>query len=130
MRKQKGMTLIGMLFTAVVVVMAAVIIMRIIPVYLQHYSIVQSIKALNTTTESSLSGDPATDALMLRTSLTKRLDINGVEDLLGNQLVISPSGPKKYKVKLKYQVVKPLVYNMNLMFDFDDTYEVIVGSEN
>ncbi|KTD64983.1 DUF4845 domain-containing protein [Legionella shakespearei] len=130
MHKQKGMTLIGMLLTAAVVVITAVIIMRIVPVYLQHYSIVDSIKSLSTTPELSLSGDPALDTMELRKSLDKRLDINGVEDLKPNQISIVPSGPKKYKVKLKYQVVRPLVYNMKLLFDFDELYEVTVGSEN
>lgn len=130
MQKQKGMTLVGMLFTAAVVVILAIITMRIVPVYLQHYSVVQSIKALNETPPSSLSGDPAADTMVLRDSLDKRLDINGVEELARNQIIITPNGPRKYKVKLKYNVVRPLVYNMKLMFDFDEIYEVTVGSEN
>lgn len=130
MQKQKGMTLIGMLFTAAVVVILAIIIMRIVPVYLQHYSVVQSIKSLSETPLTSLSGDPAADTGVLRDSLDKRLDINGVEELTRNQITITPNGPKKYKIKLKYQVVRPLVYNMKLLFDFDELYEVTVGSEN
>ncbi|KTD51277.1 DUF4845 domain-containing protein [Legionella quateirensis] len=130
MQKQKGMTLIGMLFTVIVVVMAAIVVMRVVPVYIQHYSIVQSIKGLNSTPASTLTGDSYTDIDTLRKSLTKRFDINGVDDLKNDQLVISPDGPNKFKVKLKYQVVKPLVYNMSLLVDFDDTYEVVAGSEN
>ena len=130
MQKQKGMTLIGMLFTVIVVVMAAIVVMRVVPVYLQHYTIVQSIKGLNSTPASTLTGDSYTDIDTLRKSLTKRFDINGVDDLKNNQLIISPDGPNKFKVQLKYQVVKPLVYNMSLLVDFDDTYEVVAGSEN
>ncbi|KTD32273.1 transmembrane protein [Legionella moravica] len=130
MQKQQGMTLIGMLFTVIVVVMAAVVVMRVVPVYLQHYSIVQSIKGLNETPVSTLTGDSYSDIETLRASLSKRFDINGVDDLNNDQLVISPDGPNRFKVKLKYQVVKPLVYNMSLMVDFDNTYEVVVGSEN
>ncbi|MBL7479119.1 DUF4845 domain-containing protein [Legionella bononiensis] len=130
MRKQQGMTLIGMLFTVIVVVMAAIVVMRVVPVYLQHYTIVQSIKGLNSTPASTLTGDSYTDIDTLRKSLTKRFDINGVDDLKNDQLVISPDGPNKFKVQLKYQVVKPLVYNMSLLVDFDDTYEVVAGSEN
>lgn len=130
MQKQKGMTLIGMLFTVVVVVMAGIVVMRIIPVYLQHYSIVQSIKALSSTPISTLTGDPLSDVGVLRRSLTKRLDINGVEDLKEDQLSITPSGTNKFTVKLKYQVIRPLVYNMSLLFDFNETQEVTAGSEN
>lgn len=130
MRKQQGMTLIGMLFTVVVIVMAAVVVMRIIPVYLQHYSIVQSIKGLNSTSADTITGDPYTDVENLRKSLTKRFDINGLEDLNGEQLIITPNGPNRFKIKLKYQVIKPLVYNINLLVQFDEIYEVVAGSEN
>ncbi|HEO8155467.1 TPA: DUF4845 domain-containing protein [Legionella pneumophila] len=129
MRKQQGMTLIGMLFTAVVV-MAGIFVMRVVPVYIQHYSILHSVKSLNSMSVSSLSGDPLTDVATLRESVTKRLDINGIEDLKPGQLVITPSGPNKFKIKLKYQVIKPLVYNMSLLFNFEDNFEVIAGSEN
>ncbi|WP_298624110.1 DUF4845 domain-containing protein [uncultured Legionella sp.] len=130
MRKQQGMTLIGMLFSVVVVVFAAVVVMKIIPIYLQHYSVVQSIKGLNATPFADMTGDSYADAMTLRKSLGKRLDINGVEDLKNEQLSISPSGTNAFKVKLKYQVIRPLVYNISIMIDFDDTYEVVTGSEN
>ncbi|HAZ7571737.1 DUF4845 domain-containing protein [Legionella sp. PATHC032] len=130
MRKQQGMTLIGMLFTAVVVVMAGIFVMRIAPVYIQHYSILHSVKSLNSTSASSLSGDPLTDVATLRESVTKRLDINGIDDLKPGELVITPSGPNKFKIKLKYRVIKPLIYNMSILFNFEDNFEVIAGSEN
>ncbi|MCL5271753.1 MAG: DUF4845 domain-containing protein, partial [Gammaproteobacteria bacterium] len=101
-----------------------------IPVYLQHYSIVQSIKGLNATPSSDMTGDVYTDVTTLRKSVTKRLDINGVEDLKNDQLIITPSGTNTYKVQLKYQVVRPLVYNISIMIDFDNTFEVVTGSEN
>lgn len=130
MYKQKGMTFIGMLFTVVVIIMAATIVMRVVPVYLQYYSIIKSIKGLNEVSPSSLTGDPLVDVNALKSSLDKRLDINGVESLKGNQLMIEPIGANKFRVKLKYQVIKPLVYNISLLFDFDHTEEVITGSES
>lgn len=130
MRKQQGMTLIGMLLTMAIVVMAAVVVMRIVPVMIQHYSIVSAIKSLNQTPASSLTGDPISDTGYLRSSLSKRLDINGLDELKENELVIVPDGEKKFKARLKYQVVKPLVLNVSLLFDFNDTIEVVVGSEN
>lgn len=130
MHKQKGMTLIGMLMTVAVVVIVGITIMRIVPVYMQHYSIVNSIKSLNSTPLSSMTGDPSVDIFTLKRSLNKRLDINGIEDLKDNQILISPNGEHKFKARLKYQVVRSLVYNMFLLFDFDETYEVVAGSEN
>ncbi len=130
MRKQQGMTLIGMLLTVAAIVMAAIVVMRLVPVYIQHYEIVQSIKSLNTVPVSSLSGDPLADITVLRSDLTKRFDINGVDELKEGEVTFTPDGEHKFKVRLKYQVVRFLAYNVNLMINFDDTYEVIVGSEN
>ncbi|CAM2803356.1 DUF4845 domain-containing protein [Legionella worsleiensis] len=130
MHKQQGMTLIGLVLTVLVVVGTAVVVMRVVPVYLQHYSLVQSIKALNSTPDSLLTGDAYTDVDTLRKSLSKRFDINGVDDLKADQLTITPSGLNRFRAHLKYQVVKPLVYNVSLLFDFDDTYEVVTGGEH
>ena len=129
MQKQQGMTVIGMLLTMAVVVLAAIVVMRIVPVVIQHYSIVTSIKSLAQTPASSLTGDPATDVEILHNSLSKRLDINGLDDLKPGELVISPDGANKFKFHLKYNVTRPLMYNVSLLFSFDRTIEVEVGSE-
>jgi hypothetical protein len=130
MRKQQGMTLIGMLLTMAVVVMAAIVVMRIVPVVIQHYTIVTAIKSLAETPAATLTGDPVADISTLRISLTKRLDINGLEDLKPEELTIVPDGEHQYKAHLKYTVIRPLVYNVSLLFHFDRNIEVVVGSEN
>ncbi|BCA96219.1 DUF4845 domain-containing protein [Legionella antarctica] len=130
MQKQQGMTFISMLFTVAVLVMAAVVMMRLVPAYIQHYEIVQSIKSLNTVPVASLSGDPLADVDVLRSSLNKRLDINGVDHLKNNEIIITPKGEHRYQVKLRYQAIRFLAYNINLLINFDNTYEVVAGSEN
>jgi hypothetical protein len=130
MHKQQGMTFIGMLLTMAAVIMAAILVMRAVPVYMQYYSIVESIKGLNTVPVASLTGDSYSDVEVLRSSLNKRLEINGLDNLKPDQLTIVPSGTNKFTVTLKYQVIKSLLYNVNLLFDFNDTEEVIAGSEN
>lgn len=130
MRKQQGMTFVGMLLTMAVVILAAIVVMRAVPVYLQYYSVKQSVKGLNTIPVSSLTGDPYSDVEVLKSRFNKYLDINGLYDFKSDQLVIEPQGPNKFLVKIKYQVIKPLIYNISLLFDFNDTEEVTVGSEN
>lgn len=130
MKKQQGTGLIGMLMTIVVVVMVVAIGMRAIPVYFQYYTIVQSIKALNLLPASSLSGDPMADVDVLRNDVSKRLEINDLADLNKDQLIIMPTGVNKFVFSVKYQVIKPLVYNVSLLFDFNKKLEVKIGSEN
>jgi hypothetical protein len=128
--KQQGMTFVGMLLTMTVVIVAALLIMRAVPVYIQYYSILESIKELNTVPVSSLTGDAYSDVEVLRGSLNKHLEINGLDNLKPDQLAIVPDGTNKFRVTLKYQVIKPLLYNINLLFDFNKIEEVTVGSEN
>ena len=130
MHKQQGMTFIGMLLTMAAVIMAAILVMRAVPVYLQYYSVKQSIKGLNTIPVSSLTGDPYSDVEVLKSRFNKYLEINSLDNLKADQLVIEPDGTNKFIVKLKYQVTKPLLYNVSLLFDFDDTEEVVIGSES
>lgn len=130
MRKQQGMTLIGMLLVVACFVMAAIVVMRLVPVYLQHYEIVQSIKALKDTPRDTLTGDPSADVMVLRSDLNKRLDINGVDYLKENEVAFIPDGEHRFKVKLKYHTTRYLAYNISLLIEFEDTYEVVVGSES
>ncbi|KTC81730.1 DUF4845 domain-containing protein [Legionella cincinnatiensis] len=130
MHKQQGMTFIGTLLTIVALVIAATVIMRVVPVYWQYYSIIKSIDELNSIPASNLTGDSMHDINELKSVLDKRLDINGIASLNENQLTIEPIGANKFMVQLKYQVIKPLIYNVRLLFDFNHTEEVVAGSEN
>lgn len=130
MNAQRGMTLIGMLLTMALVVIFGLIVIQTVPVYIQNYSIKQSIKALSVIPASSLSGDSYTDAQFIQDSLSKRLDINGITSIKEEQLKVIPLGLNRFKVSVKYQVINPLMYHASLLFDFDETYEVKVGSEN
>ena len=130
MRKQQGLTLVGMLLTVLAVFFAAVIVMKIVPVVIQHYTILSAVKALNDVPAASLSGDPEADVAFLKDSLAKRFDLNGIDDLKPDELVINEEGTNKFKVHVKYQAVRSLVYNVSLLFSFDDTLEVSIGGQS
>lgn len=100
-----------MLLTMATVIIAAILVMRAVPV-------------------ASLTGDSYSDVEVLRGRLNKHLEINGLDNLKPDQLTIVPNGTNKFTVKLKYQIVRPLLYNISLLFDFNDTQEVVTGSEN
>ncbi|WP_115707004.1 DUF4845 domain-containing protein [Legionella sainthelensi] len=130
MYKQKGMTFVGTVLTIIAIVIAATVIMRVVPVYLQYYSIIKSIDDLNSIPASNLTGDSMQDINELKSVLDKHLDINGITSLKENQLTIEPLGANKFMIRLKYQVRKPLIYNVSLLFDFNHSEEVVAGSEN
>ncbi|WP_133128011.1 DUF4845 domain-containing protein [Legionella nagasakiensis] len=128
MDKQKGMTLIGMILTMIIVIMAGVVLMRIVPVYLQHYSVNKSIHALNRIPNSELSADPSANALLLKSKLLNQFYVNGI-DIPTEKIRITLDRQGKFRVAVTYQVIKPLVGNISLLFNFDESQEVNPGGE-
>ncbi|AHE66499.1 hypothetical protein Loa_00940 [Legionella oakridgensis ATCC 33761 = DSM 21215] len=79
MHRQQGMTLIGMVLTMAIVIIVGVVLMRVVSVYIQHYSVTNSISALNRIPRSELSVDPSTTAQILKDRLLNQLYVNGID---------------------------------------------------
>jgi Domain of unknown function (DUF4845) len=122
-KTQKGMTLIGMLMSAICVIFIGVVVMKIVPVYIQHYSVVSSVKALDTLPKEDLTGPPASTVIFLRKKLSNQLYINGIEDVTKDHVKISP-GRNGFEVSVKYNVKRHLFSNLYLYFEFDDSVKV------
>ncbi len=129
MRRQQGMTLIGMLLTMTIVIMAGIVVMRIVPVYLGHYEVVTSIKALNKLPPTEFSTDAASNANVLKTKLLNQLYVNSIESIKPEQIILTPNGENKFTLSIKYQVTRPLVANISLLFHFETSEEVKVSAE-
>ena len=129
MRKHQGMTLIAMLLTMATVVIVGILVMRVVPVYIHHYEVISSLKALNKIPSSEFSADPAANAEVIRTRLIKQFDMNSIYQIKPEQIVIGPSEDGKFNVSVKYQVIVPVVANARLLFDFEANQEVKAGGE-
>ena len=66
---------------------------------------------------------------VMKSKLLAQLDINGVQALKNDQIKIVPTEDGKYLVSIKYKVIKPLIYNVSLMFDFDEAENISVNSK-
>ncbi|KTC99404.1 DUF4845 domain-containing protein [Legionella erythra] len=129
MRKQQGITLIGMLFTVIVVCIAGLVIMRVVPVYIQHFEVKRSISALENIDAAEFSTDTAANAMVLRKRLANQFTINGLDEIKLDEVNIVPDGQGNFNINVKYTVVRPLFYNISLMFNFDETKEVNIGKK-
>ncbi|QRN03302.1 DUF4845 domain-containing protein [Legionella sp. MW5194] len=129
MRKQQGLTLIGMLFTVIVVCIAGLVIMRVVPVYIQHFEVKRSISALENIEAAEFSTDTAANAMVLRKRLANQFTINGLDDIKLDEVNIVPDGQGNFNINVKYTVIRPLFYNISLMFNFDETKEVNIGKK-
>lgn len=129
MRRTQGMTFIGMLLTMAVVVCLGILMMRITPAYLLHYQITQALDGLTHIPKTEFSADPSTNAELLRSKLLAQLNIDGISEVGNDQIKIAPLNEHTMSVAVDYQLIKPLFFNMSLLFNFHDTKEVTVSDE-
>lgn len=125
--KQKGITVVGLLVLILSILFVTILITRVVPAYINAYEVQNSIKALRSMDGSFFSEDPMTNVTVLKSKLLAQLDINGVKDITTEQIKIVPGDDNKYLVTVKYTVIKPLFYNISLMFDFNEVEEISVS---
>ena len=118
MTKQKGMTGIGWLLVLVLIVFFSLIIINIVPIYLNGYKI--------TTQLSSLKADPMAHGKQpheLRTLLLRRLDIDSLTDLKAENITITRQ-KNSHLVQVDYQKETKLFGNLYVVVKFDESAEV------
>ena len=127
--QQQGLTLIGMILTMLMVVIAGLLVLRVLPVYIEQYEVVSSLKALTTIPQTEFSSDPSVTADLLRSKLLNQLYINSIESISSDHISIVPDGHGHLNITVKYQVIKPLIANVRLLFDFEASQEVTISAE-
>ncbi len=113
MKKQQGLTLISMVFFATIFCLIAIISMRLIPLYIENYNIVSSMKSLT----------PAITKEDIRRSLARRLMINEVRRIKQEQIQIK-NVRNGYKVRITYDVTLKMFGNVDAVVHFDDNVVV------
>lgn len=81
MRRQRGMTLIGWLITLMIVAVVGLIGIRLIPLYMEAYAVGSVLRSMES--EVRLSDASYSE---LRETFRKRLDINSVDGVDGDDL--------------------------------------------
>lgn len=112
MKKQQGATLVGMLFIAGLVVAGAILAAKLVPAYIEFMSVKKILNAM------ASSGDLKTmSPKELRSSFSKRADIDNVNSVKPEDLVISREG-NEASVSVEYSVKVPVVANVSACMDF------------
>lgn len=113
--KQKGIGLFGIFFVAMGLVFISIVVMKVIPAYIEYMAIGKVLKAI--------AADPAMqDAkpAQIRESYTRRSGIDNITSVTADDLDISRDNGK-LTVSAKYHVEKPLFANVGLYIDFAPT---------
>ncbi len=116
--RQRGMTAIGWLMVLGLIAFFSLIGLRLVPVYLEYFSVVTALESLKKNSDiSSDSPRQVVDALM------RRLDISDVKSVKpANVKVLNEGGA--LKVAVNYEVRVPLMGNLDALATFNKSVEL------
>lgn len=111
-KNQRGMTLFGVMFVGMVLVGGAILVMQLIPPYLEFWSVQKVLSVM--AKDSALPGMTPGEA---RLSFDKRANIDNIKAVTGKDLEISKEGGKTV-VSASYTVTVPIVGNLSALMEF------------
>jgi hypothetical protein len=112
-QNQRGMTAIGWLIVLVLVLFFAIVLMKLVPVYIDGYKVYSSLESLEA--DDSAHGK---SPLELRRLLMKRLDINMVTDV-GKDDISFSRDRNGTRVEVDYEARRQLFGNMYVVIVFN-----------
>jgi predicted membrane protein len=113
--KQRGISLFGMFFVAMGLVFIALVVMKVIPSYIEYVSIK---KVLNAMVADPQMQDAKPSKI--RESYVRRSGIDNITSVKADDLDISRDNGK-LTLSAKYHVEKPLFDNIGIYIDFAPT---------
>jgi Tfp pilus assembly major pilin PilA len=124
MRKQHGITLIGFAIVLVIVGFFAYAAMKLVPVYSEYFSVVKSMKSLQ-----SDAGIQNMGIEEIRRKLEPIFDVQYVDENdvpLSSVTLITANG--QHSLNVAYSVQKPFIYNIDLLVHFNYTVDLSNGA--
>lgn len=116
-KRQSGMTLIGLIFVLGLIAFFALLTLKILPIYLEHFKVISSLESLKKTPDLAQQSP-----YEIRSLLIKRLDINMVESVRPEHIRVVKQGGIA-RVEVAYAVEKPIVGNLSVIVYFNDKIE-------
>ncbi len=116
--KQRGLSYTGWLLAIAIVAVISVMAFRIVPVYLQHATVITIIESLQT--EPDIGRKSRAE---IRKLLAKRFNMNMITGVSGQDITINRKDRRMF-IELNYQVKQPVIHNMEVLMTFSDEIEL------
>ena len=111
MRRQRGISLIGLLIVSAVLVLVAIMGFKLLPSYIEYFTVKKMLKAMEE------SGDLKGTVRDIRNAFDKRNAIEDVKNVRPDDLEITKEGGEAV-VTANWSVRVPLVSNVSACLDF------------
>jgi Tfp pilus assembly major pilin PilA len=115
-RQQSGLTMIGFLFVVVVALVVTVIGFRVMPAYIEYFSVKSALAQCLSQTQD------LNNATELRKAFQKRADAGYIESVTGRDIDLYKSG-NQWVASLAWTRKLPLVSNVSLLIEFETKAE-------
>ncbi len=112
-KNQQGMTFFGVMFVGMIIVFGAILLMKLIPPYLEFWSVQKIITVM--------AKDPALPGMTpqeVRNSFDRRAVIDNVNVIKGKELEISKERGETV-VSASYSVTVPIAGNLSALIEFE-----------
>jgi Tfp pilus assembly protein PilE len=111
-RKQSGVSLSGLLVSAVILAMLALLGMKVAPEYMEYFQILKVVK--------TISNDPGASNSVadVRKAFERYAAVDNIEAITSQDLEVSKEGGALV-ISFSYERRVPLFKNVSLMFDFE-----------
>ncbi|MBK9114520.1 MAG: DUF4845 domain-containing protein [Betaproteobacteria bacterium] len=112
-RAQRGLSMIGFLFVAAVVLVVAMVSFRMIPAYIEYYTIQRAL-------EGALADSNDLSVATIRRAMDRRLAADYADAVVAKDVDVTKSG-NTITASVSWQKQLHMVGNVSLLLDFDAT---------
>ncbi len=121
-KRQRGITFIGFLIVLVIAGSAAFIAMKLFPMYQEYYAVRTAMRGL-----SEEPGIADWDPSRIQDRFFRRLAIDYTENVKPANVKFERSD-RGWKMRVAYEVRRPMVANLDVVGKFDSTQELTLRS--
>jgi hypothetical protein len=110
--QQRGLTLFSLVLALIPLVLIALLVMKILPVYYEHKRIQVILRGIDESGQTSEASDRE-----LRAAFERRADVDDIKSVSAADLVIDKEGSLKI-IHVDYEARVPLIEHVALLIDF------------
>ena len=108
--RQRGLTIIGFLLVAAVVIIFALVGFRVLPAYIEYFTVQKAL-------EQTLADQSNVTPQDIRRSLERRIDADYVDSVRASDVTVSKEG-NQVVASLEWQKVLHMVGNASILLEF------------
>lgn len=111
MRRERGITILGFLFVAVVVVIFALVGFRVLPAYIEYFAVEKAL-------QQALEDSPDGNVTGVRRAFERKVSAGYIESVQSSDVQVTRQ-QNQITASVSWQRVLPMIGNASILLDFD-----------